>query len=695
MLDWEEPFHRDATLLIMILFVGSMSTGFLTNGLILPAWERGRLLQAFYQTGVAIFGEPSLLNAAMIGCVGGLLLTWLFDTYKQIQIFIPVAIVGAFLISWGFSVASFLSKSLSLKGVIVITFTVLVSQLTGLQWDNLFNNKPVRDSVPRDYRKAPLFVFLGVGGLIGISLFDVYGSVLLSGSIEFSNLVRDGFVGGILIGILGWVTIYNNDIRMIQIGPGKAGKTAVIGGLYSDIKKSNGFAESESREITENRLESISSVIRDEHRFPTWTRGEHELYFSYFNRERIFRRNNTIAALDYQGEDLVGEDGDSGFRDRLLAYKEKHVNQKSIIGRIFGLMSRASTSVTGREWIQTEDNEDDIGRVLYTADVLVFTIPLDDFLKIPLTHGDAPPEYADIALIERLETETEYEVEYPDGETKHIREATDDEPGDYTVVGTDDQFTDFTFDFESLPEVSDDKRYCVTKQREARSGYMTEYKKIVKELESVADREIIWTVTMTDLHNDKRAQLDDGKPREHDRTSITRSNLFNQVYEAERASQKDGDDRPRDEFLKKKNWFDDPVSPSYDENDYKLLSKWVKCEYIEEQWDKIDNLMKRTGEEFVYPVWYDVTERDDDDELIIASEGGRILKCSHYLVDRIEGKDMKEGFVFDHPEYTKLQLLIQQFNTIKNLDVKSPSELAYEKMHRRFNAMKDDELADD
>lgn len=690
MLDLKKQFNRDLILLLFVVAISLAVSAYLSWGLFTEAWNRNGLLKGAYQVGASLFGGPTLFNAAILGGIAGVLLVWILDTYKQLQVPIPITVLGAITFFSGFTPSAFLENDVFIKGVIASVTAGLVLYIGGINLLALFGTNKIMDSEPRNFRRVPLGVFIGMSGLIGIALIDVYGGGLLSGQVHYSRLSRDIISSGVVVVILGWITVYDNQIRVIQIGPGKSGKTSAIGGIYSDIKTSNRIKNSEAREIDENRLEKISNDINNRHKFPEWTGGEQELYFSYFNRGRIFRKRNTIAALDYPGEKLVGERGNRGFKDRLESYKERHVREGSALSVPIQLVSKLFFRTNGEEWIQSEGDQDQIGRVLYTADVLIFTIPLDDFLKFPIKHSEAPPEYADVAEIERLESDSEYEIKYPSGENVRVREATEEEPGDYYEIDTENQFTDFYFEFDSLPKISDDERYSVTKERKPKEEYIDEYGKIVKELESVDDREIIWTVTMTDLHNSNQAELDDEVDESRGRTDIQRSNLFKDVYreECEKQEQNDTDDSKRDKFLKNKGWFVGSINPTNDRQGYKLLSLWVKNKYLFSESNQIENVMKRTKENYVYPVWYDVTGRDVDGELEIASEGGQILKCSNHIVNKIEGRGIEEGTIFEHPDYSAALLLKHQYSPLGRLKVKSPIEMAYEKMNKRFNIMK-------
>ncbi len=678
-MDWKEtPLYRDLVFLLVLVIISYLCSLWFGRSVLATAWDSRGLLRSGYSIGTGIFGSAQLLQSAILGGMVGLLLAWLLDTYKQLQIPIPFVIFSTLLATSGFSFGAIATQSIVQTTSTALLFGGIVLYVCGIKLTRLFSSKHVLGTEPREYRYVPWIAFLSVAAIVVGGLVDTHYVSFVAGSGVSDRFFLDLVSAAGLIVILGWLITYDNQVRVIQLGPGKAGKTSVIGGLYSDIKSANDTENVESREVTSNRLDSISQSIETEHEFPDWTGNRDELYFSYFDRERIFRTKNTVATLDYRGEDFVGKKDDPGFAAMLENHKES-VDNLSTLQSLTTSIRDLLRGNDVHDWINKgqEQLDEQVGRLLYTADVVLITVPLDDFLEVPIKHGGAPPEYADIVLIERID-DNRFRVEYSDPEKDpvQIRKATADEAGDYYRCEDDSQFTEFSFDYESLPIISEKKRYCVTKERQPREEYINEYRKILKYFDTFdlnIGRDIIWVVTMTDLHDSKDSakNIDD--------------NIFEDVYNDVGKSIRTGETNPTQQYLVDEGWFDGNPTPATDELDYKLLSTWIKSEYLSNSMDVFEDLINKSDEQFVYPVWYNIDGRSPTGELLIRSDGGQILNCSDYLIDRLEGRSLDEGLVTSHPNASLPQLLANQLSPIRRIPVSSSVELAYSEMERQFN----------
>lgn len=717
-----DPLKKDTLLIIVFTVSVAVVTHRLSTAVLLPVWQDGGVLRWIYSTGVSIMGSNLLFNAVIVGAVVGLTIAWLFDTYKQTQIVIPIVTFVTIALGSGFSLVTFLSNATPVTFVISGLSTLLIFQICGVSVLNLYFKGSVLEETPRDLQRVPKLLVIGVAGLMLVGTLDYHllqnlGAETTGGAIH-RGFVRDLVLAGFLIILLGSTTVYSNQMRVILIGPGKVGKTALIGGLYSDIK-SNKFGNNRgSRELTSGQLESISNDIKNKQTFPEWTSDDHWLHFSYYNRTRIFRRRNTFVALDYEGEKLVGKGGNqriddnSGFADKLNDYSQRR-GQLSFLSRLRKNLRQLSERGGPEDWLldpNDPDDEVDIGRLLYTADIVMFTLPMEDFLEVPMKYGDAPPDYAmNIAAVEQ--TSDGYQLTYPNGDVKFIRETTEQEAGEYIEEETGNQF-DASFDFEALPKIDSNRRIWNkekrskieneaetepsqdTEKRElVREEYLEEYQSIIENFPDVVDKDVIWTVTKTDLHD---WTDDDGDPM----------SLFSEAYEQVKTDLRDpevGDDESNqgineddpssshknnddlNSFLKDRGWFEGP-RPKSDRDDYKLLSKWIEYVYMEDAVTGPDGLMDDSSADYLYPVWYDVAGRDDMGKLQIETGNGRILNGSKHLIDRLEGQTLSDGLVVDHPEYTPLETVFNQWTPFDRPTVDAPVDKALEKMHKAFYA---------
>lgn len=706
----------DLLLLVVFIIVVGIITQRLTTAVLLPAWQGGGVLRGIYSTGVSVLGSNLLFNAAAMGTVVGLTIAWLLDTYKQTQILIPIVTYVAIAVGSGFSLVTFLGNATPVAFAITGLSTLIVLQVCGVSVLNLYFKRPVLEEEPRDLPRAPKLLVFSVSALIIIGTFDYHlvqglGSENAGGPIN-AGFARDLVLGGIIIALLASTTEYSNQMRVILIGPGKVGKTALIGGLYSDIN-SDGIGNNRgSRESTSGQLESISNNIKNKQTFPEWTSKNQCLHFSYYNRRRIFRRRNTFVALDYKGEELIGKSDKPGFASKLKGYTERQ-SQPSFFNQLRKNFAQVFVRENPENWLRDPndpDDEVDIGRLLYTAETVMFTLPMEDFLEVPMRYGNAPPEYAmNIAEVEQ--TNNSYRLTYPNGNTQTIRETTDEEDGRYIEVETGNQF-DASFDFEALPQIDSDRRIWNkekrariedksvtetpedTEKREVhRKEYLKEYRDIIKQFPEEVDKDVIWTVTKTDLHH---WSDDNGDPvslfseaYERVKTDLWNTNSGDYGSESNASegseSKSNRDDTELDTFLKDKDWFRGP-RPRSNTDDYKLLSKWIEHFYIEDTITGSDTVMEASSADFLYPVWYDVAGRDDMGNLQIETHNGRILNGSDYLIDRLEGQTLDHGLVVDHHKYTPLEAVRNQLSPFGRLTVDPPVNKALEKMKKAFYA---------
>jgi hypothetical protein len=118
---------------------------------------------------------------------------------------------------------------------------------------------------------------------------------------------------------------YDERRRVVQIGPGRSGKTSTIGGMYSDVK-SGSRAPGENRtgrELVGKQLQGISNRLTTGQSFPEKTQKTGAIPFDYYDSRRLFRRKNVMMTFDYEGQKLTGEDGPDSFSGRLGKYRDR------------------------------------------------------------------------------------------------------------------------------------------------------------------------------------------------------------------------------------------------------------------------------------------------------------------------------------------------------------------------------------
>lgn len=692
--------HRDVALLITLIIVGFSFSWQFTRVVVVPAMNLEGVLSGIYATGVGLFGSPALLNAGLLGIVGGLLIVWLFDTYKQLQVFFPISIILGFVVATEFSVQTFVSGAVVSKLFVAAIFLIAVLYTLNIRFHRLITARNLLDEQPREFKLVPQLALWGVIGIAVLSLADIHLLASTEPTTEYGFVVNS-IMAGVLILLFGFMSVYESNTQILIIGPSKSGKTSLLGGLYSDIDATDGSDNGNTREVAQNRLASISNEIANKHRVPDWDSGtdgsrppewtwdEEFIHFSYFERGRIFRKKKSIATLDYGGEMLRGSEDEKGFAQMYRTYRENVEETSSVVDTIKSLLSIVAGSSSSTQWSKAnyEDKQTMIGETIHQSDVLLFTLPLDDFLEVPIRHGEAPPDYSDIIIIERVQEDSTdncvYELHYsaPQKESKQIRAAGSEEPGDYYHLENDSQFKEFTFEFDQLPKIEAEKRYLVNKSRDPREEYLEEYEHIIREINPNNYRDILWTVTMTDLQN-WRADAD-SVPGQSDAYQYG-NNLFEKVRgKYRRTTLQDEDTSDLEDFIDEQNIFETTKTPETDQDVYKLLSLWVKNQYLSESSKEIDDWLEATGSEFVYPVWYKIDGRDSDD-LLIFSDNGRYLKCSQYLIEGIEGNQLSTGYVMNAYNRTTSDLLLHQLSPLQDSNLDSPVDRAHQKMQDTF-----------
>jgi hypothetical protein len=173
---------------------------------------------------------------------------------------------------------------------------------------------------------------------------------------------------------------------------------------------------------------------------------------------------------------------------------------------------------------------------------------------------------------------------------------------------------------------------------------------------------------------------------------------FKEIYEnVQQADSNNSDthseERETQKYLRESGFFEEK-KPALSRRDYTVFGQWIAEEciqrhimgYRESHPDEagnlpdIDKLIEQTGEDTVYPVWFDVA-RSDSDKLIIEDTDKRLLKGSNFLFDRIEGRPLP------YPKHRRvkaspLEYTIQRVNPFTKPKGKPLYDSAVEEMDR-------------
>lgn len=646
-------------------------------------WAYGTIETVFHALGIGF--SPVVVYPLPIGIFLGFSAVWFVDTFRKTgpAIVLWVGIIWSCILFWLVWSSPFAELSVSVLLVVVgisiglqLGGIPLIGRIIGDKKRLLPMRRPERHFARAVRGTLYCLIILALVGLV--EYYIAQGeSVLGSGSIQH------------IVGMLFVLTPvflfqqYSDTERIILLGPARSGKTSIQGGLYMD---------------TDSEWTAASQLLRDEvykknmkfGDFPDRTRinpdigtpvktptTEHDttdtdieepkdgdstakntnaltIEFQYITANRLFPKEKTITAVDYPGEILTESETDSGSRLPGIA---GYVGGEDVQERSW---SEAMSFIQGEvePEIEEEDMKRNLATLIHNADVLLFIFPLDDFLapvatdekrqeNIPGYHRDSLWEIEECRETEDAEYRTR-SVEGDDEWINIVEEYGNMKPKDGAQIPGGVPLDEDRF-------LGDDEHYYVRTKR-TRSHpreYVSQYKGVIENLEDDRDYHYIWMCTMADL------VVDDFRAAESKSTPVS------EVEDA--GSDKDGgikianeDGKPTlkifrpdiesglvsDLVRQDKNW-----TIKSDETPYKVFSEWIMNEYLYEESDHIESLLDGTGEEFVYPLWFEI----NGTEACFLPEVG--LKGSPLLKKRLRGGFLKRNYPIDRRIMLKRTIL--------------------------------------
>ena len=649
------------------------------------AWQDGGWAYGTIETVFDVFGiesSPAVAYPLPIGVLLGLSAVWFFDTFRK-----AAAVVLWVGILWsGFLFA--LVWSYSFPEPVVSVLLVVAGVIIGLQLGGIpLVRRTIGDKKTILPRRRPEKRFDRAvrGTLYCLIILALVGSVeyyiaqgaspLGSGSIQH--------LAGIVF-ILTPVFLfqqYSDTEQIIVLGPARSGKTSIQGGLYMDTdnewKTASRLLE---REIYKKNMragnfpdrtrinpeigtpvkmpatedETIDTNIEEDEDEDSAAKNTNLLTveLQYITASPLFPKEKTITAVDYPGEILTESETEDG---RSIPGVAAYVGSEDIKEKSW---SEAMSVIQGET--ETEIDEEDMKRnlatLIHNTDVLLFILPLDDFLAPLVTDQERQehiPEYHRDALWEIEEcgkTEgAEYRVRSVAGEdewTNIVKEDGKLKPEDEAHIPAG-----VSFDEDRL--LGDDGHYYVRTKR-TRShprDYLSEYEGIITNIEDDRDHRFIWMCTMADLI------IDDFRAAESESTTFADvDNVESDEDGGIKINREDGQSRPKldifrsdieaelvsDLITRDKEW-----TIKSDEKPYKVLSEWILNEYLYDQSNDIELLLDGTGEEFVYPLWFEI----GGTEACFSADAG--VKGSTHLKKRFRGAFLKRNYHISTPEMIK------------------------------------------
>ncbi len=609
--------------------VGIAATAtFFTGDVLAAAWSNEGLLFAAFALLSEVLGGPLRAQVSVFGVALGVSLVWAFDTYKRYQTFAPLTLLGAAAYAAGALRPALIGDVTIGTASLGVVAVVAGAQAGGLPLVQRLvgRAKRLRGVPPVSFRRAPTLLFAGVVATVVVGLADLHlGLGTGSPGLTAVNDVPVHGATGLVLALLFYkFTQYDSDVKIVQLGPARSGKTSMIGGLAGDVDR-------EAREGDgDGSLDEIRSRLEDERRFPNLTDEVTYHEFRYMSNRPVFRKRHTISTLDYPGEKLTGQGSEEPLSDRIINYRQRQ--EPSLFGRLTAAVKRF-VPLDEREdsWDEgVRDLEEDaahemmaLAKLVDAADIVVFTIPLDDFLSRAIERGNTPGYLDSVKLIEPAEADGEFVVRTPDGSADRVHR----EAGELRYADTGEPYPDPWGELEYLPRTPDGNYYYVARDRSGRDEYKEEYKELIRILNDDRRKSFVWTTTMSDLINEDFLSVYEDASRLADRSGHGGA-LAEHV---ERASEAGLFDTTPTEFLR------------HDRQGRKVHARWIQKEYIENAFPEFDQMLSDTFEAFVYPVWFEIDENRTATETPgIEIKNDTILQGSDLVLDRFENRRLLE-----------------------------------------------------
>lgn len=602
------------------MLVGSGSL--FTTRVLADAWERGGLLAGTVTELGSYVGGVELVFVAALGVALGLTAVWPFDTYKRYQVVAPVALIAT--ITYHSGLLTTLPVSSAAVGIFVVT-VALGAQVGGLPLvQYLYERKVTRltGSRPVKYPESSLLLAAGVVGIVAAGLADAHlgtagGGIGATDTLPFFT---DVGLGLLLVGSFTFFSRDDETLRIVQIGPARSGKSSMLGGFYTDIRNRTDVVRSDPE------LERMRNEITEQGFVTGRTSEQYLVEFSYVTDRRLLPEEITVNCLDYRGELITGADG-----DRLSAEIDTVRRERPYATLPFGLgrLVRALPFTHGgSQWEQAIDelHDDAVGditplaRFVDDADVVLFTLPMDDFLDRAVER-ETLPDYCTARVVRELD-DGNLEIENDNGGFDEVVR----EEGRLRYADSDELYTEINFEsVDDLRPLGATEYYHLDTDRVDRAEYLIEYEEVISRLNDDIGKTFGWVATKADLLNDDFAANYDEIPETYEET-LTEDGADDQAVAAARDHELFTYDR----------W---KQLTTGDRAARKVHAKWLVEGHIAESWSDFDNLLDATFEDLVYPVWFDVESRDpENDRLEIRPGDSETMYGSQLLEELFEGR---------------------------------------------------------
>ncbi|WP_143414185.1 hypothetical protein [Halovenus aranensis] len=650
-------------------------------------WQAGGFMFVVYHQLTRIFGgNPYQIFIFLIGMWIGLSTLWLLDTYKKSLFFVPLVFLSTVILTL-VKTTNVLQPGPVLRADYLIVFVAalifsvsVIGQVPFISWIRPPRGKQnhLMGPPPRSIPQSPYIIFVSVAVAVVLGLLDFH---LFSGDFlqlsENNDLAINVLAGGTLIFCFYETAEYRRSVRVLLLGPARAGKTAVLAGLYNDIEYSktessssdSGYSLFDSTRYIEstssNRLKKIARNLRNG-KLPDRTdeEGTEYIEIEYVSGHQFFRKKTTVSGFDYRGEILFDrgtETENLGFINTLEGIR----NERTVVERLlhrFGAIDYWNRAIEEQgnidpRWADKDHPEiETVAKLADTADHLILTLPIDDFLNRVIERENIRGYYPyfkieksgndqfDLTLPNNLDIlrdknawEADLLDEFTGSETVNINR----QDGELRFDDLDRPCPEPNFEsVEYLIPVDKDTTYSHMANRTNPQIYTEQLEGFIDKLQEkgAAGRKFTWIFTMADL---------------------VAKDFDEAVASATEIEENGTESKIIDELEENIG----SVSTSFRKRQmnsvqYCLFAHWIKEMYIKTLWDEQDfeNVLTNTREDSIFPVWFDIKERSPEGELRIrtdkkrkgqsepndnarAEHRGDLLEGSDEILNRIEGKN--------------------------------------------------------
>ncbi|WP_299334488.1 hypothetical protein [Haloplanus sp.] len=454
--------------------------------MLVRAWQSWGHVRIIIQGAINATGlAPALFYYAPVGLYVGLGLALVADSYKRAQgviFWIGILLGSVFVLASRTELLGTLFGGMGPSGTVAfLVFVGIGLRAAGVTTD------VIDDDPPYEFNRAPRLLFVVTLAAIVIGFLDFHIDyrpvvrITPTGlttqtprlwGLNPSHAFTDAVFGVMCLAGLYKFTSYESDVKVIQIGPARSGKSAGFGGLHLTVEE---FRDEDAwLKSSDDVLSLRDDIVEGEFPEPTRNRAGLQWLEIEYNAGVLFPEKLFLQSIDYGGA-LLGDVLANVRSDTKLAIEERASNwteARRQVDRVNRRLMEQEGETDGGEVVKSDEIASAVWDCVRHADRIILTIPLDDFLK-PIIENGTEMEYIEVVRDDGSRTEAE------------LRSALD---------LTESQYLPNPFEYDGgLFYLPDRDEF-----RDHPSDYVTWYRDLMKH-EGFEDTEFTYAVTKADL----------------------------------------------------------------------------------------------------------------------------------------------------------------------------------------------------